>query len=279
MRKFIDINSHFFSSEAHSTEHYRRLLSNESLQRQVICSIDLKLDASPDFPFMSCFSTSNERLWEEVQALDSVKIVPWCYIDPREADAVSQLHAWVGRGMRGVKMYPPRGFDVDDPRALRVYKAACELNIPVFLHMGRTASHPQLDSSFARPLRLERVGLACPQLRLLIGHFAAPWSREAMHIALGFPNFFFELSTSGGWDLRLLREVIELEDLGVRRLIFGTNGMGGNNLQIAEQVETRLRNAGFTESELDAIFYENARREIIENSVRGTPKASAPRAA
>jgi predicted TIM-barrel fold metal-dependent hydrolase len=262
MRKFIDINSHYFSSIEQSLANFRSLLANDALRRIVISSTNLELDYSPDFPYMSCFATSNAQLLELVGQLDSPKLIPWCYIDPRKPDAVAELEALVQRGMRGVKMYPPRGFFVDDPRALRVFKAAESMNLPVFLHMGRTAAHPQLDSQYAQPVKLERVGLACPKLKLLIGHFAEPWSREAMYIAMGFPNFYFDLSTSGSWDPALLRYVCELPDAGLRRLVFGTNGNGGNNLRIAEQLEMRLREAGFSEAELDAIFYENAVREL-----------------
>lgn len=258
MRTWIDINSHYFSSDPQATAHYRGLLADKSLERLVLCSVDLQLDPSPDFPFMSCFASSNEQLWKFAQSLDSPKIIPWCHIDPLAADAVAQLETWVKRGMRGVKMYPPRGFHVDDARALRIYHAANAMNVPVFLHMGRTAAHPQLDSTFGQPLRLERVGLACPALRLFIGHFAAPWSREAMHLALGFPNFYFELSTSGAWDLHLLREVIEIEGLGLRRLIFGSNGVGANNLRAARELESKLRAHNFNEAEIDAIFHGNA---------------------
>jgi predicted TIM-barrel fold metal-dependent hydrolase len=262
VRKFIDINSHYFSCDEQSLANFRTLLANDAVHRVVISSTNLKLDHSPDFPFMSRFATTNEQLFDLVQTLASPKLIPWCFIDPTEADAPRQLEAWAKRGMQGVKMYPPRGWFVDDPRALRVFKAAEEMRLPVFLHMGRTAAHPQLDSQFAQPLKLERVGLACPKLRLLIGHFAAPWSREAMHIAMGFPNFYFDLSTSGSWDIALLRTVIDNENFGLRRLIFGTNGDGGNNLRIAETLHAKLQAAGFGEAELSAIFYENAVKEL-----------------
>jgi predicted TIM-barrel fold metal-dependent hydrolase len=258
VRNFIDINSHCFATDAQTLTKFRALLSNPALERLVLSSVDLKLDPSTDFPFMSCFAVSNEKLWEFVQSLDSPKVISWCHINPLDPDATMQLERWVKRGMQGVKMYPPRGFHVDDQRALNVFSAACDLDVPVFLHMGRTAAHPQLNSAYGHPLRLERVGLACPKLRLLIGHFAAPWSREAMHIAMGFSNFFFDLSTSGSWDLPLLREVCENEDAGLRRLIFGSNGDGSNNLIIAEKLNAKMRANGFGETELHAIFYENA---------------------
>jgi predicted TIM-barrel fold metal-dependent hydrolase len=263
MRKFIDINSHYFSCDEKSLANFRTLLAGDALHRIVISSTNLRLEHSADYPFMSRFATSNEKLFEFVRQLDSPKLIPWCYIDPSDADAAAQLERWARQGMRGVKMYPPRGFFVDDPRALRVFKAAEALNLPVFLHMGRTAPHPQLDSQYAQPLKLERVGLACPKVKVLIGHFAAPWSREAMHISMGFPNFYFDLSTNGSLDLAFSRLVCDaIESLGVRRLIFGSNGDGGNNLQKAEKLEARLRAAGFSEAEINAIFFDNAVKEL-----------------
>ncbi|MBA3708446.1 MAG: amidohydrolase family protein [Planctomycetes bacterium] len=257
----IDINSHLFSCMPDAMAHYRALTASPELERAVVSGADLKLSPSRDFPYMSdYFRTTNREVLELCERVASAKLVPWCFIDPLEPQAVGELEAWVGRGMRGVKMYPPRGWSPDDARALAVFRAAEALGVPVFLHMGRTAAHPQLRSAYARPLALEEVGLACPQLSLIIGHCAAPWQHEAMHIAMGFPRFLFDLSTSGWWDVASLRAIAAHEDLGIRRLVFGSNGTGADNLACAARVRAALGQAGFDEAQLEAIFCGNARR-------------------
>ena len=258
MLPIVDVHAHYVSSDPKSEENFRRLVDSPELHRVVACALDLKLTHSDDFPFMDMFSTTNEELAAFVGKLDSPKIVPFCHIDPRETDAAKQTEYWVReRGMRGVKMYPPSGWYPDEPRVLPTFQAAESLGVPVLLHMGRVAPHPQLRSKFARPLCLEDVGLACPDLKVIIGHFGCPWQWEAFDIAVGFPNFFFDLTTSGSLDLPLLRLVLEYEYLGLRRIVLGTDGSGGKNLERAKATLERLRTGGFTEDQLDAIAHHN----------------------
>lgn len=76
MRKFIDINSHYFSCDDNSLANFRNLLAHDAVQRVVISSTNLKLEYSADFPFMSRFATTNEQLMEFVKQLDSPKLIP-----------------------------------------------------------------------------------------------------------------------------------------------------------------------------------------------------------
>jgi predicted TIM-barrel fold metal-dependent hydrolase len=268
MTPHIDINSHIFRCNTDNVERYRRLAADPAVARIVVSGVDLKLPPSADFPYMAqVFSTSNADVLAVVEAVASPKLVPWCYIDPREPDAVTTLESWLRRGMRGVKMYPPIGFNPDDPRAMAVYAAAQAHGLPVFLHMGRTAAHPNLSSAHARPLFLEQVGLAYPKLTVVIGHFAAPWQDEAWQIAMGFPAFRFDLSTSGGWDPKPLRMVIEHDPVGLGRILFGSNGDGANNLDHAAKTRTRLQQAGFSAAELQAIFQDNGQRLLGSGQV------------
>ena len=258
MLPIVDLHGHYISSDPNALDNFKRLVDSPELCKVVVCALNLKLDHSEAFPYMSTFATTNEELSALVETLDSVKIVPFCHIDPHEEDAAKQTEYWVHeRGMRGVKLYPPSGWYPDEPRVLPTFQAAETLGVPVLLHMGRVAPHPQLRSKYARPLCLEDVGLACPKLKLIIGHFGCPWQWEAARIADGFPNFYFDLTTSGSLDLTLLKQVVEYEDSGIRRIVLGTDGDGSNNLARAIATIERLRRAGFTESQLDMLTHHN----------------------
>jgi predicted TIM-barrel fold metal-dependent hydrolase len=155
-------------------------------------------------------------------------------------------------------MYPPRGWRPDDEAVRDAFLAVQEMDVPVFLHMGRTAPHPQLRSHFARPLHLEGLGLACPRLKVIIGHFGAPWSMEACHIAMGFENFFFDLSTSGSWCEDAIMFAARSPHLGAGRLLLGTNGDGASNLADARETIGRLAACGLSPQEQDCLACTNA---------------------
>ncbi len=271
MQTIVDCHAHYVASEPNSVQNWRRLVASDEVLRVVVCALDLKLKHSDAFPFMECFSTSNEQLAALIAKVASPKLIPFCYVDPRKKSAPKELERWVKReGMRGVKLYPPQGWYPDEPRVLPTFQAAEELGVPVLVHMGRVASHPQLRTKYARPLCLEDVGLACPRLKLLIGHFAAPWYLEAVHIAMGFPEWRFDLTTSGSWfpeAFRLL-ELLRTEwgDPGLARVVLGTDGDGARNLAIARATIERLRGYGLTEDQIDGVSRRNGLAFLGETS-------------
>ncbi len=260
MRPIVDVHCHYLSQDPEAPAKFRRLVASPEVLRVVVCALDLRLPYSEKFPFMSTFATTNEQLAAFIAEMGSDKLLPFCHIDPLRPEPEVQAEYWIReRGMRGIKLYPPSGWYPNDPRAMPVYQFAEEAGVPILMHLGRVATHPALRSEYARPIFLEEVGLACPQLKLIIGHFASPWGREAMLIAMGFPNFLFDLTTAGSWDLPLLRETIEAPWVeGQRRIVLGTDGDGGNNLALAHETLDRLAAAGFNEEELEAMAWRNA---------------------
>ena len=258
MRKIVDLHCHYVASAPDAIAHFRRLVAQPELVRVAVNVVQFKLEYSPEFPFMSTFDTGNEELAQLVEAVDSPKLIPWCFVDPLEPEPEKQAEYWVRqRGMRGIKMYPAMGWYPNDPRALPVYQFAQEMDIPVLLHMGRCAPHPGLRSKYGRPIYLEEVGLACPRLKLIIGHFANMWRYEALNISAGFPNFVFDLTSSGAHDFEALRQVIAHPSLGLRRIVLGTDGTGETNLATASATLDRLAAAGFTEEQLEAMAWRN----------------------
>lgn len=257
MTRIFDINGQFYAGESDGLDGYRRLLEQPDIAGLVLSAMDLKLQPSNDFPFMSRFCTSNEAVMDFVAQLGDARVVPFFYVDPRRPDAATQVQQAVRNGFRGVKMYPPLGWYPDEPRVLDAFRAAEEHGVPVFLHMGRTASHPQLRSIYGMPVHLEGLGIACQRLKVIIGHFASPWSREACHIAMSF-QFYFDLSTSGSREAHTIRYVARNPYLSVDRLVLGTNGNGRDNLASAEYTIGRLRDCGLTDADIQKVACDNA---------------------
>jgi predicted TIM-barrel fold metal-dependent hydrolase len=262
MKAIVDCHAHYIASSPNAKENWKRLVDDPALHRVVVCALNLKLKHSDAMPYMETFATTNEQLAGFTAKMKSPKIVPFCYVDPRRKSAPKDLERWVKKeGMRGLKLYPPEGWYPDEPRVLPTFHAAEALGIPVLVHMGRVANHPGLRSKFARPLHLEDVGLACPKLRLLLGHFAAPWYLEAIHIGMGFPEWRFDLTTSGSWFPEAFRLLDELHrewwDPGLGRVVLGTDGEGANNLRLARATIERIRGYGLSQDTVGRIAFDN----------------------
>ena len=259
MLRIFDINGQYFTGRPAGREGYRRLLAEPSLAGLVLSGIDLQLGRSADWPFMSNFRTSNREVLDFVAALDDARVVPFFFVDPRRPDAARTVEQAFRDGFKGLKMYPPQGWDVDEPRVLDAFRAAEAAGAPVFLHMGRTASHPQLRSIHGMPGALEGLGLACPRLDVIVGHFAGPWGLEACHLGMSF-RFYFDLSTSGSWDREAIRFAARSPYLGVDRLVLGTNADGTDNLKAALWTVEQLRSSGLSEAEIQKVACDNARK-------------------
>lgn len=89
-----------------------------------------------------------------------------------------------GDGMTGAppnqKMYWP------------LYAKCCELDVPVCIQVGHTG--PRLPSEPGRPIYLDEVALAFPELTIVGCHLGQPWHEEMMILAWKHPNVYVETS-------------------------------------------------------------------------------------
>lgn len=92
-----------------------------------------------------------------------------------------------GDGMTGL---PP-----NDKHYWPVYMKCSELGVAVALQVGHTG--PLLPSECGRPIYLDEVALAFPDLTLIGCHLGQPWHEEMMTLAWKHPNVYVETSARG----------------------------------------------------------------------------------
>ena len=135
------------------------------------------------------------------------------------------------------------GLAPNDKHYWPVYMKCVELGVAVALQVGHTG--PLLPSECGRPIYLDEVALAFPELVILGCHVGQPWHEEMMILAWKHPNVYLETSARGprqwptslvdfakGWgqdkviwatDYPLLafdRTLTELEDLDMPEEVF-----------------------------------------------------------
>lgn len=84
------------------------------------------------------------------------------------------------------------GLPPTDKRYWPVYIKCCELNVPVCIQVGHTG--PLLPSECGRPIYLDEVALAFPDLTIVGCHLGQPWHEEMMTLAWKHPNLYVETS-------------------------------------------------------------------------------------
>lgn len=151
-------------------------------------------------------------------------------------------------GMRAIRLEPYMygdgtvGLAPSDKRYWPVYLKCVELGVPVCIQVGHTG--PTLPSECGRPIYLDEVALAFPELVIIGCHLGQPWEGEMMTLAWKHDNVYVETSARApkhwpaafvdfvrGWgqdkviwatDYPLLgfeRTLAELEQLGLEEAI------------------------------------------------------------
>jgi len=87
------------------------------------------------------------------------------------------------------------GLAPNDKHYWPVYLKCAELGVPVAIQVGHTG--PLLPSECGRPIYLDEVALAFPELTIIGCHLGQPWHEEMMTLAWKHPNLYVETSARG----------------------------------------------------------------------------------
>lgn len=164
-----------------------------------------------------------------------------------EAEAVRiaalQLH--------GIKLHPDfQKFDIDDPKAINMYRICAQYDLPVLFHTGDDRYE------FSSPEKLARALDAAPGMTAIAAHFGGyrRWQDAAKYL-MGRENVWFDTSST----LFALPKDDALEilnALGYERFFFGTD----HPMWDHESELKRFLSLGLPQNMTDAIFYQNFER-------------------
>jgi predicted TIM-barrel fold metal-dependent hydrolase len=126
---------------------------------------------------------------------DPARLVGFCSIDPRRADARDRLARAVEElGLRGVKLAPTyQGFDPLSPEAYRFYELVAERDLPIVWHQGTTFVRKAI-LEYALPRQIDNVAIRFPELRIAIAHLGHPWIEECIVVVRKHPNVYSDIS-------------------------------------------------------------------------------------
>lgn len=162
-------------------------------------------------------------------------------------------------GMKAIRLEPymygdgVTGLAPNDKHYWPVYVKCVELNVPVCIQVGHTG--PLLPSEVGRPIYLDEVALAFPELVILGCHLGQPWHEEMMILAWKHPNVYVETSarTPKHWP----KEFIQFAGgWGQDKVIWATD----YPLLPFDRALSEVDHLGFTEEVKRKIVRDNAAR-------------------
>jgi uncharacterized protein len=149
------------------------------------------------------------------------KLVGFCSIDPNDEDAVEQLDESVKHlDLRGLKVGPIyQNMHPQDPRFMRLFQRAEQLDIPVLIHQGTTFCR-DVSLEYANPVLLQPVAREFPSLRVIIAHLGHPWIGECISLIRKHPNFYSDISALHYRPWQYYNALILAKEYGVLKKLF-----------------------------------------------------------
>lgn len=162
-------------------------------------------------------------------------------------DIEDELDRAIELGLHGIKFHNDfQGYDIDEPKAIPMYKAIAKRGLPVLFHMGDAVR----DHTTA--IRLTNVMRRVPDLKVIAAHFGGymAW-KKVMDLEI---TENLRLDTSSSLPIIDREEALRLLDhFGIDRFFFGTDfPMWDPVKELA-----RFHSLGLSEEEEDRILHKN----------------------
>jgi predicted TIM-barrel fold metal-dependent hydrolase len=154
-------------------------------------------------------------------AVATERIIPFASIHPNFAEPEKQVERIAAMGLRGLKFHPQyMSCAPDDPRAIRIARAAAKRGLAMVLHAGHDIAYPKTD--IATPSRVRRLHDTVPDLRLLACHLGGfdEWEESIRHL-VGTDVYLDTSFSFGHVPADVLRRIIEGHT--PTRLVFGSD--------------------------------------------------------
>jgi predicted TIM-barrel fold metal-dependent hydrolase len=192
------------------------------------------------------YSGPNDVIWNAHEEYPG-SFVPFFRLNPH-LDYDGEFARCLERGFMGLKLHPvSQHFELDDPRAVRLFAMAAEADLPVLIHAGFAMQR------IVEPL-LPTVE-AHPELRLILGHAAMVEVLDAARAFEGHPNVLFETSVVRAKDLYVL-----FSTLDPARISYGSDIPYGDLPSTLHGTLAAAEAAGVPDEALPGILSGNIRR-------------------
>ncbi len=131
---------------------------------------------------------------EEVKTLVDTypdRLIGFASVDPNRKGAAEILeHAFTDLKLAGLKLSPAIQYFMPNDSIMKpIYEVCLKYNKPILFEAGMTWVKNS-PSKYSHPLLLEDVAIDFPDLRMCLGHFGWPWTRETVMLILKYSNIY-----------------------------------------------------------------------------------------
>lgn len=184
---FIDAHHHLGKEKNYADALYEEA---NKLKIDKVCLLGL-----PDF---YGFST-NKEVYSAIKKYPD-KFIGFACFNLGRGDKVSDLKRFKEKGFKGIKFFIPKK-DYDDRSFYPIYKEMEKLNLVALFHTGIVERRDEIrkydvDNDRMRPIYLDTIARAFPNLNIICAHLGNPWYEEASMALRWNPNLYADLTGS-----------------------------------------------------------------------------------
>ena len=216
-------------------------MDRAGVEQAVVCSVATRPAQVP-------------KITDWSRAIASERLIPFASVHPDFEGPEGELERIAAAGLRGLKFHSAyMDCPLDDPRAVRIGRAAARLGLAMAVHAGYDFAFERED--LASPERVRRLHRAVPDLRMVACHMGG-WRRwpDALEHVVGLP-IYLETSMTLRWCPRGLFERM-VERHAPELLLFGTDSPWSD----PREDLARLEAVGLPPDLRRRMLWDNARR-------------------
>ena len=212
---------------------------------------------------------SNDEVADLVKR-NGKRFVGFASVDPNtDQEAVSELRrAHDQLGLKGLKLNPAmQEFDPSGTAALKIYKEAEQLEMPILIHTGLTFSN-RFSINHNQPLQYDDIARKHPKLRICLAHMGWPWVWDAVTVAIRNPNVYLDTAgTYAGTPVETVRQITSLISTRVIENAIGDSLMFGSDYPRIEENKMfgAISTLSIRQETLEAILGGNALKFLGES--------------
>jgi hypothetical protein len=183
-------------------------MDEAGIERAIMCSVATK-------------PAQTRKITDWSASIDNPRIIPFASIHPDYEQPEREIERIATLGIRGLKFHSYyMNCPIDDPRAVRIAKAAAEAGLAMAFHTGYDLGFEKVD--ICGPTRVRALHEAVPDLRMQACHMGSwqDWQRSLEHVA-GLPIYIETSFSLGQCPDDLLLEIIDRH--GRDYFMFGTD--------------------------------------------------------
>lgn len=122
------------------------------------------------------------------------KVVVFSGIDPRRGQNGLALleKSFQEYGFKGLKLYPPCGFEIDDSCVFDYYQVCSDYNVPVLIHTGPSENTMCVSRNF--PASIKKAASQFPKLTFILAHAGILYFEDGFRLAKKYSNIYVDIS-------------------------------------------------------------------------------------